>query len=370
MSVEIALRHRHGNFTLDVAFAVEKPGITALFGPSGAGKTTLINAVAGLLRPIEGRIAIGDRVLFDSAANIWLGPRQRRVGYVFQDARLFPHMSVESNLRFGWRRTARRLAEDEVARVVEMLGLGALLHRKPAKLSGGEKGRVSLGRALLANPDVLLLDEPLAALDQARKNEILPWLERLRDEVRIPMLYVSHSLDEVSRLANDIVILRNGRVAAAGSVFDVLADLRLPDFTGGSPYGAVLDTVVHRHSTGDGLTVLAFAGGELSIPLLQRPQGMRLRTHIRAEDVMLANERPVAISANNVLPAIVSGIRASDNVHVDVQLRCGASAIVARITRASCTRLGLHEGMNVFAIVKSVTVAPQVEAPNSVSGMI
>jgi molybdate transport system ATP-binding protein len=363
MSLEIALRHRYGSFALDVFFTVERPGITALFGPSGAGKTTIVNAVAGLLRPEEGRIAVNGRVLFDSAANAWIPPRKRRIGYVFQDARLFPHMSVENNLRFGWRRAANRVPEAEIARVVEMLGLDALLRRKPAKLSGGEKGRVALGRALLAVPEVLLLDEPLAALDQARKNEIMPYLERLRDEARIPMLYVSHSLDEVSRLANDIVILKAGCVAAAGSVFDVLADLRLPDFTGSSPYGALLDTVVLSHIPGDGLTIVGFAGGELSVPRLQLPEGTRLRTHIRAEDVMLARERPAAISANNILSAIASGTRASDDLHVDVKLKCGASGFVARITRASAARLGLREGAEVFAIVKSVTVAPQVEVP-------
>ena len=366
MSVEIALRHRYAGFELDVAFEIPRPGITALFGPSGAGKTTVINAVAGLLRPDEGHIAIGNRVLFDSASTTWIAPRERRVGYVFQDARLFPHMTVENNLRFGWRRTAARLPETEITRIVELLGLAALLHRKPARLSGGEKGRVALGRALLARPDVLLLDEPLAALDQGRKNEILPYLERLRDEARIPMLYVSHSLDEVSRLANDLVILRNGHVEVMGSVFDVLTDLRLPDFTGGSPYGAVLETMVLRHAAQDGLTVLGFPGGELTVPKLRQPEGTRLRTHIRAEDVMLARERPAAISANNILLGSVSGIRASDDVHVDVQLKCGASVIVARITRASAARLELRQGMEVFAIVKSVTVAPQTAARDSV----
>ena len=366
MSVEIALRHRYAGFELDVAFAIQRPGITALFGPSGGGKTTVINAVAGLLRPDEGHIAIGHRVLFDSATKIWVLPQQRRVGYVFQDARLFPHMTVENNLRFGWRRAAARLPESEITRIVEMLGLGALLHRKPARLSGGEKGRVALGRALLTDPDVLLLDEPLAALDQTRKNEILPYLERLRDEARVPMLYVSHSLEEVSRLANDLVILRNGHVEVMGPVFDVLTDLRLPDFTGGSPYGAVLETMVLRHAPQDGLTVLAFPGGDLTVPKLQQPEGTRLRTHIRAEDVMLARERPVAISANNILPAMVSGMRASDDVHVDVRLKCGESSIVARITRASAARLELQDGMEIFAIVKSVTVAPQIAATDSV----
>jgi molybdate transport system ATP-binding protein len=365
MSLEIAIRHRYSGFELDVAFAIERPGITALFGPSGAGKTTVINAVAGLLLPDEGRVAVGNRVLFDSTTKSWTAPRDRRVGYVFQDARLFPHMTVEKNLRFGWRRASAPMPEPEMTRIVDMLGLAPLLQRKPAKLSGGEKGRVALGRALLTNPDVLLLDEPLAALDQARKNEILPYLERLRDETRIPMLYVSHSLDEVSRLASDLVILRNGHVEVIGSIFDVLTDLRLPDFTGGSPYGAVLETIVLRHAPQEALTVLQFAGGELTVPRLRQSEGAQLRTHIRAEDVMLACERPAAISANNILPAKVSDIRASDDVHVDVRLNCGASAIVARITRASAARLGLQQGVEIFAIVKSVTVAPQIGVPTS-----
>ncbi len=361
MNVEVAFRHDYAKFRLDIAFCAQGHGVTALFGPSGAGKTTILNAVAGLLRPDEGRISIDGRVVFDRAAGIWLPPGQRRIGYVFQDGRLFPHMSVVANLRFGWRRAPKRVPESEVARVIEMLRLTALLDRKPANLSGGEKGRVALGRALLANPDVLLLDEPLAALDAERRNEIIPYLERLRDERRVPMIYVSHSLDEISRLANDIVVLKDGKVAAAGSVFDVLTDLRLPDFAGGSPYGAVLETRIARHA--EGLTVLAFPGGELIVPRLAQAVGTRLRTHVRAEDIMLAREAPRLISANNVLPVTISAIRMTSSSHVDVRLLCGPSAFVARITRSSCDRLSLTEGMDVFAIVKSVTVVPQIDPP-------
>jgi molybdate transport system ATP-binding protein len=360
MSIAVAVRQRYGSFTLDVTFRVERNGITALFGPSGAGKTTILNAIAGLLRPESGRITIGGRVLFDSTAGVWLPAWERRIGYVFQDARLFPHLTAERNLRFGWRRSRKPMPEQEIAKIVQMLGLELLLQRKPANLSGGEKARVALSRALLASPDVLLLDEPLAALDAARKNEILPYLERLRDDAQVPMIYVSHSLDEVSRLAQQIVILKQGGVAANGSIFDVLTDLRLPDFTGASPYGAVIETTVTRHIEASGLTILAFAGGELVVPLMDRLVETRLRTHVRAEDVMIAREEPRAISANNVLPTTIDGLRESTPEHVDLRLLCGSTALIARITRASWARLELQQGMPVFAIVKSVTVAPQI----------
>ena len=199
MSLEVALKHRFGAFALDVAFCVERACVTALFGPSGAGKTSVVNAVAGLFKPDTGRIVVGGRAVLDTQANVFVPARARRAGYVFQDARLFPHMNVEDNLRFGWRRAAEPMDEHAIEGVVEMLGLARLLERRVAALSGGEKSRVALGRALLASPDILLLDEPLAALDVARRGEILPYLERLK-ETGLPMLYVSHNVDEVARL--------------------------------------------------------------------------------------------------------------------------------------------------------------------------
>ncbi|HEV2563350.1 MAG TPA: molybdenum ABC transporter ATP-binding protein [Rhizomicrobium sp.] len=357
MSVDVALHHDFGGFFLDAQFRVEHKGVTALFGPSGAGKTSIVNAIAGLLKPREGRIAIDGRVVLDTKANIFVPAYARRIGYVFQDARLFPHMNVENNLRFGWRRAPVRCSGEEFAHIVNLLGLEKLLSRQPAKLSGGEKGRVALGRALLASPELLLLDEPLVALDAARKAEILPYLERLRDEARVPMLYVSHSLDEVTRLADHVVLVRQGRVAAQGSVFDLLSDLDFSDRSGAPPYGTVLDAKISAHRD-DGLTVLAFPGGELMVGRLARPPGSRLRVRIRAEDVMLACEEPRAISANNVLAATITGLR--DGPQTDVQLDCGGAKLVARITRSSAARLGLAPGMRVFAIVKSVTVDPQI----------
>lgn len=356
MTLEVSLRHRFGNLALDVGFRVERRGVTALFGPSGAGKTTIVNAVAGLFRPHEGRVVIDGTVVLDTKSKRCVPARLRRTGYVFQDSRLFPHLTVESNLRFGWRRAADRADESQVAEIIDLLGLELLLGRKPAKLSGGEKSRVALGRALLTAPRLLLLDEPLAALDIARKAEILPWLERLRDLRRLPMIYVTHSTDEVSRLADDVIVLSNGRVAAQGSVFDVLSD---PDLGNLVPaHGAVFAARVEDHRT-DGLTALSFAGGTLLVPRLDRPAGTVLRVRLPADDVLLARVTPQCISANNVLPAEVISLRA-DGVHADVRLRCGEVKLVARITRASLARLGLEPGQSVFAIVKSVTVDPQL----------
>jgi molybdate transport system ATP-binding protein len=359
MTISIALRHPFGAFALDAEFAVDKPGITALFGPSGAGKSTIANAIAGLFRPGEGRIVIGDRVIFDSHAGIFVPPRARRIGYVFQDARLFPHMSVENNLRFGWRRAAVHTRDADFARVVELLGLDTLLARRPAKLSGGEKSRVALGRALLSSPSLLILDEPLAALDAARKAEILPWFERLRDEALLPMIYVTHAIEEVARLADTLVLLQNGRVIAQGSTFDLLPDLEFAALTGAPPAGAVFAATVSEHRDADRLTVLAFDGGILLVPRLQEKPGARLRVRLRAEDVMLARVIPGAISANNVLSTTVTAARIADETHADVQLACGAAKIVSRITRASLARLDVKPGMTMYAIVKSVIVEQQ-----------
>ena len=356
MSIDVAFAHRYGDFALDVAFEAPNTGITALFGPSGAGKTTVVNALAGLIRPERGHIAVNGRILFDSSEGIWIPAHARRAGYVFQDGRLFPHLNVEANLRFGWRRAANALPEREVTRMIAMLDLQALLRRKPGRLSGGEKARVAIGRALLASPEFVLLDEPLAALDAARKQEIFPYLERLRDEQRLPIVYVSHSLEEVARLADTIVLLGAGRVLASGPLFDLLTDLQFGELSGGSPYGTVLEARVARHLVEDGLSLLAFAGGELTVATLSRTEGSRVRIHIRAEDIILAQERPQAISANNILPATIVALRDSTPQHVDVRLGCGKTHFVARITRASCKRLELCEGQSVFAIVKSVTV--------------
>ncbi|MGH6876604.1 MAG: molybdenum ABC transporter ATP-binding protein [Rhizomicrobium sp.] len=357
MTIACALRHRLGGFTLDASFDVQGHGVTALFGASGAGKTTIVNALAGLLRPDEGRIIIDSDVVVDTSRKVFVPARLRRTGYVFQDARLFPHLNVENNLRFGWRRVAQRIRPVEFDEIVDLLGLAPLLARKPGRLSGGEKSRVALGRALLASPRLLLLDEPLAALDATRKAEIFPYLERLRDQARLPMLYVTHSTDELSRLADDMIVLRDGRVAAQGSVFDLVSDPELGALV--PAHGAVFPARITEHRE-DGLTTLAFDGGKLFVPRIARPPGTALRVRLRADEVMLARKAPEEISANNVLPAEVISVHAGHADHVDIRLRCGKVRLVSRITRSSVVRLGITAGQPVFAIVKSVTVDPQL----------
>ena len=276
---------------------------------------------------------------------------------MFQDSRLFPHLSVESNLRFGWRRVPDRADEKEFGQIVELLQLRPLLARRPARLSGGEKSRVALGRALLARPRLLLLDEPLAALDAPRKAEILPYLERLRDLERLPMIYVTHSTDEVSRLADDLIVLSGGRLVAQGTVFDLLSD---PDLGALVPaHGAVFPARVESHSE-DGLTELAFSGGRLFVPRLARAPGTLLRVRLHADDVMLARVAPEAISANNVLAVEIVSVHAGSGPQAEVRLRCGEVKLAAHITRASVARLGLVPGQDAFAIIKSVTIDPQL----------
>lgn len=356
MSLDVALRHSYGAFVLDAAF-VTRGKVTALFGPSGAGKSSIVAAVAGLMRPREGRIAVGGRVLSDTGTGVFVPAERRRIAVVFQDARLFPHMTVEDNLLFGWRRAPVKAGPGTVSHVVALLGLTALLSRHPRGLSGGEKGRVALGRALLTSPDMLLLDEPLAALDAARRNEILPYLEKLAREARLSMLYVSHAVEEVARLADEIVVLEQGRVKAQGSVFDLLTDVDA--IAGVPPLGAVLEAAVAEHHA-DGLSVLTFDGGVLYVRRLPHKIGTRLRVRLRAEDIMLARAEPRAISANNVLPCAVRAIRPHGD-EADVQLMCGTARLVARITQASRERLKLEPGTQVYAVVKSIMVEREAD---------
>ncbi len=357
MTVRVSLRHQLGTFDLDLAFEVEETGVTALFGPSGAGKSTIINAVAGLLRPDRGRIRINGQVVYDSDAGIFVPPRRRNVGYVFQDARLFPHLSVRRNLLYGWRRTRDRISGPEIYRLVTLLGLETLLDRRPLSLSGGEKQRVAIGRAVLRSPDLLLLDEPLSGLDRKRRDEILPYLARLRDAYGVPMLYVSHAIDEVTRLADTVQVVDGGRIVAAGPVADIFSRLDLFPLTGRFEAGSVIDTTVVRHDDAYGLTLLGFTGGELTVPHVSAAAGENIRVRIRAQDIVIALGPPDAISSNNVIAAHVSGIRVDPETYADVQLTCGSIRLVARITRRSLDRLELEPGKAVYAIIKSVTIA-------------
>jgi len=353
--LELDIEVRRGAFRLQAAFASAAP-IVALFGRSGSGKSTIVEAIAGLVRPESGRIVVGGRTLFDSARKIDLTPEARRVGCVFQDALLFPHLSVRGNLAYGARLTpaAERFVDRE--RVIALLGLGALLERRPATLSGGEKQRVALGRTLLASPRILLLDEPLAALDAPRKAEILGYIELLRDELRLPMVYVSHAIEEVTRLADRLVLVSDGRTIAEGEVSEVFGRADLRPYTGRYEAGAVVEARVARHDERWGLTVLAFEGGELVVANLDALPGEPVRARIRSRDVALALERPREASFQNVLAARVESVGEEFGAIVDVQLRVGKTPLAARITRASADRLALVPGKPVFALVKAIAI--------------
>lgn len=356
MTLSVNLRHGFPGFTLDVAFEAP-PGVTALFGHSGAGKTTVVQAVAGLLRPDHGRIAADGAVLTDTGTATFLPPHLRRIGYVFQDARLFPHLTVRQNLLYG-RWFAPRRDGLPIDRVVAMLDIGPLLDRRPGGLSGGERQRVALGRAILSEPRLLLMDEPLAALDEARKAEILPYLERLRDEFRLPILYVSHSVAEVARLATTVILMEAGRVTAAGPAAAILADPAAAPAFGLREAGAILQARVAAQEE-DGLTRLESAVGTFWLPRIAAAPGATLRLRILAQDVMLSTRRPEAISALNVLKMRIEDIRIGDGPGALVRLTAGGETILARITRRSVTALGLAPGQPVFAILKAVSVAQE-----------
>ena len=355
MTLSVHVKHSFPAFTLDAAFEAP-PGITVLFGRSGSGKTTLVNAVAGLLRPEQGRVAVNGWELFDTGARRWLPPHKRRLGYIFQEGRLFPHLNVRQNLMYGRWFAPRDAPRAEFGRVVDLLGIGALLDRRPGALSGGEKQRVAIGRALLAAPRLLLADEPLAALDEARKAEILPYFERLRDEVAIPILFVSHSAAEVARLATTVVALEAGRVTRAGPAAELLADPAVTPL-GARAAGAVLGAVVLRHAE-DGLTELGAGGLTLVVPRLDAAPGTAMRLRIAAHDVILSREAPVGLSALNILPGTIQDIRSGDGPGALVSLDTAAGRVLARITRRSAQAMGLEPGQVCHAVVKSVAVAP------------
>lgn len=346
MTLSVAIKHRFGDFALDVTFEAG-PGVTALYGRSGAGKTTIVNAVAGLLRPDQARITL-DGTRFDT-----LRVHKRRVGYVFQDARLFPHLSVADNLDYAGRYGAR--AKDR-PRIIEMLGIGALLDRRPATLSGGEKQRVALGRALLSDPRLLLMDEPLAALDAPRKAEILPYLDRLKAETGVPILYVSHAVDEVARLADHMVLLAQGRVARAGPLFEVMADPAAVPLLGVRAAGAVLRGRVTAHGA-DGLSTLALSAGSIQLLGVQAPVGAEVRLRVLAQDVLLSLQEPQGLSAQNILPVTITAIRSGDGPGAAIALDAGGDALLARVTGRAVTRMGLAEGQKLFAVIKATSVA-------------
>ncbi len=347
--ISVRVQKALGGFRLDVDF--EAPaGVTVLFGKSGSGKTSVVNAVAGLLRPDAGRIAVGARVLFDSGAGIDRPVHRRHVGYVFQDARLFPHLTVAGNLRYG--------GDTDAEKVIALLGLEGLLTRRPAALSGGERQRVALGRALMSNPAILLMDEPLAALDADRKALILPYLERLRDEFALPILYVTHDVAEAARLGSTMVLLDNGRVARSGPLGEVLADPAAGRTLSQRDAGAVLPGRVEGAEDEDGLVRVSTPAGDLVLPGQGMLPGTLLRLRIPAQDIMLSDRRPEGLSALNVLPARVLSVTGAEAGRVDIELAAGEARLLARLTRRSARRLDLRPGAQVHAVVKATAIGP------------
>ena len=355
MRIEVDVEKRLGAFALKASFASDS-AITSLFGRSGCGKSSALNLVAGLLRPDRGRVVAGGRVLFDSDSGVDLPPERRRVGYVFQDGLLLPHLSVRQNLLYGRFFTPPAERWAGIDRIVALLDLAPLLERRPHRLSGGEKQRVAIGRALLASPRLLLMDEPLASLDAARRGEILYYVERLRDEVGVPILYVSHEIEEVVRLAGHLVLLSDGAVAAAGPVHELMARIELRTLIGRHEGGAVIEAKVAAQDLDSGLARLAFAGGELLVPDVDALVGETLHVRVRARDVSIALERPRDISVLNCLPGRILEIGAEPGSSVDVRIDVSGAVILARITRHSAARLRLAAGTEVWALVKAVSL--------------
>ena len=356
----VACKGTIGSLAVDVAFTTPTDGVTALFGPSGCGKTTVLRFVAGLSR-LRGRITVGDAVWQDDAAGMFRRTHQREVGYVFQETSLFPHLSVSQNLRYGKMRALRRGSPEAIreADVVAFLGLEALLERAPANLSGGERQRVAVGRALLAQPKVLLMDEPLAALDLASKEEILPYFEALHERLSIPVLYVSHDLAEVQRLADTIVLLERGNVVGTGPLAEVLTDLNLPS-SRRPDASALLDAQIVAYDPRYALTTISVRGGSLLVPGRIGEPGSHRRIRVAAADVSLAATRPSATTISNVLPVRIVEVRPIDEAQVNVTLTLGhegdGARLLARVTRRSIDTLGLSAGNQVFAQVKAVSM--------------
>ena len=354
--LQARLRLEQGEFRLHAELAVPARGITALFGPSGAGKTTILRCIAGLERSRDGYVALDGECWQDEARGRFVPPHQRACGYVFQEASLFSHLSVRGNLDYARRRRSRAGPTVDFDHIVDVLGLAPLLGRAPRGLSGGERQRVAIGRALLASPRLLLMDEPLASLDASRKREILYHIEQLRDELGIPIIYVSHAIDEVVRLADTMVVISEGRNVASGSVAALSSRLDLRPYLGRFEAGAVLEATVAGHDLAYGITRLCFDGGELHASDVDALVGERLRVRIRARDVSLALSAPRDASFLNVLPAKVDEIGETKGAGVDVAVCVGATRLVARVTRKSVDALGLVPGKSVFALVKSVAI--------------
>jgi molybdate transport system ATP-binding protein len=352
--LRVALTWRRPQFALQARFEAATPGVIALFGRSGGGKTTIVNLIAGLLTPDAGTVSLDEEVLTDTQAGINVPAERRRIGYVFQNARLFPHLSVAGNLRYGAKRARAVAPFIRFDEVLALLGLEPLLARRTHQLSGGERQRVALGRALLAQPRLLLLDEPLASVDVARREEVLPYLEALRDRLAIPMVYVSHQYEEVLRLATHLVLIEAGEVLTQGTVGAVSLAPQLQHIVGPDRVGAVLDGVVTRLDAEDGSAQLAVGRGTLQISLRGVPLGARVRLQVLARDVILATQPVQGLSVRNALPGTVAAVT-PDEFGVLVTMDVGGALVLARISREAATALNLRPGDAAWTLFKVIS---------------
>ncbi|MCW8943476.1 MAG: molybdenum ABC transporter ATP-binding protein [Sedimenticola sp.] len=358
MSDALSFRFRMplGSFMLNTVGEIPISGVTALFGRSGCGKTSLLRCIAGLEQAGEAYLSLAGECWHDSNKGFYLPPHKRTIGYVFQEGMLFPHLKVRDNLLFGYKRTPDNQRSGSLNQVVKLLDISPLLERFPAQLSGGEKQRVAIGRALLNHPRLLLMDEPMAALDRGHKKEILPYLERLHRESNVPIIYVSHDLDEVARIADHLLLIEQGEVMAAGPLSDMLARIDLP-IARNEEAGALFDTHIIQHDENFHLTRLKFSGGELTVGWIDLPVGNQVRIRIHAKDVSLALEPPGPTSILNILPATVTEMEAHGRGRMIVKLDLGGVPLLARITQKSQANLDLKPGMQIYAQIKSVALS-------------
>ena len=355
--LQVSAKKTRGPFALDAQFELPTPGVVALFGRSGCGKTTLVNIIAGLLEADRGRIALDDVVLLDTERRIHVPPERRRMGYVFQDARLFPHLKVAANLRYALKRAAVP-SFVTLNRVVDLLNLGPLMDRRTHALSGGERQRVAIGRALLSQPALLLLDEPLASLEASRREEVLPYLETLRDQLAIPMVYVSHNFDEVLRLATHLVLMESGRTTAQGNLGEMSLNPAIRAIIGPDAVGAIVDGTVLGVDAASGLTRVRVGQGELKINCGACATGSRMRVQLLARDLIVATHPAQQLSVRNSLEGVVKSI--SDDVDDSdlIEIDIGGTLIMARITKAATRELQLAAGLRVWALVKTASLRP------------
>jgi len=353
MTIEACFRLERGDFVLDVDLVIPSTGISAVFGPSGCGKTTLLRAIAGLERCPGGHLRVGDMLWQDG--NHFVPPHRRTLGYVFQEASLFSHLNVRRNLEYGLKRVPLPARKVSLGKAIDLLGIGRLLERLPGQLSGGERQRVAIARALAVSPGILLMDEPLAALDIARKQEIMPYLESLHDELDIPVIYVSHSPDEVARLADQLLLLESGRLRAAGPTGEMLTRLDLP-LAHGDDAAALIEARVAGHDESFDLTYLDFPGGRFTVARKLLTIGHPVRLRVAARDVSLTLEHQSNTSILNIFPSIVDEITPEGGAKVMVRLLVGDAPVLSSVTRKSAALLALEKGKAVFAQVKSVAL--------------